>query len=124
MSPLRPPSWPAACALSWLAACAALALGSAWGQAPTGRELFERADKGNCLACHQVPEGSGPAVRADVGPRLDAARLKGWDRARLRELLDDPMRANPDTVMPPYGRHRNLEPREIDRLVEYLYALP
>ena len=107
-----------------LAAAAALAAGVASAQATDGRDLFMRPDKGNCIACHQVPEGSGPAVRADVGPRLDAGRLKGWDRARLRDLLDNPMRANPDTVMPPYGRHRLLDAREIERIIDYLHALP
>ena len=111
-------------ALRSFAAAAALAAGSAWGQATGGRDLFTQPGKGNCIACHQVPEGSGPAVRANVGPRLDAARLKGWDRARLRALLEDPMRANPDTVMPPYGRHRILEAPEIERLIDYLHALP
>lgn len=107
-----------------LAAAAALAAGVAWGQATTGREIFVRPDKGNCIACHQVPEGSGPAIRADVGPRLDASRLKGWNRERLRALLADPARLNPDTVMPPYGRHRLLDSREIDRVIDYLHALP
>lgn len=107
-----------------LAAAAALAAGSAWGQAGEGRALFIDPGKGNCIACHQVPAGAGPAVRADVGPRLDAARLKGWDRARLRDLLRDPTRANPDTVMPPYGRHRLLDDREIERLIDFLHALP
>jgi sulfur-oxidizing protein SoxX len=101
-----------------------LAAGAASGQAPEGRELFARPEKGNCIACHQVPEGAGPAVRADVGPRLDSARLKGWDRPRLRDLLEDPMRANPDTVMPPYGRHRILDAREIERIIDFLHALP
>jgi sulfur-oxidizing protein SoxX len=107
-----------------LAAAAALAAAGAWGQSTEGREIFTRPDRGNCIACHQVPEGSGPAVRSDVGPRLDAARLKGWDRRRLRELLEDPMASNPDTVMPPYGRHRILDGREIDGVVDYLNALP
>jgi L-cysteine S-thiosulfotransferase len=107
-----------------VAAAAALSAGGAWAQASQGRELFIRPDKGNCIACHQVPEGSGPAVRSDAGPRLDAARLKGWDRERLRGLLEDPMRANPGTVMPPYGRHRLLESREIERVIDYLHALP
>ncbi|HQY48259.1 MAG TPA: sulfur oxidation c-type cytochrome SoxX [Usitatibacteraceae bacterium] len=107
-----------------LAASAALAAAGAWGQAASGLALFIDPARGNCIACHQVPEGAGPAVRANVGPRLDAARLAGWDRARLRALLDDPMRANPDTVMPPFGRHRILDPAEIERLIDYLHALP
>jgi sulfur-oxidizing protein SoxX len=43
---------------------------------------------------------------------------------RLHELLRDPTRANPDTSMPPFGRHHILDEREIDRVTEYLLALP
>jgi sulfur-oxidizing protein SoxX len=111
-------------AARFLAAAAVLAACAPAAHADEGRDLFTRPDKGNCIACHQLPEGSGPAVRADVGPRLDGARLKGWDRARLRAVLDDPMQSNPDSVMPPYGRHRILEPREIEVLVGFLHALP
>jgi sulfur-oxidizing protein SoxX len=107
-----------------IAVAAAIAAGAASGQVPEGRDLFMRPDKGNCIACHQVPDGAGPKVRADVGPRLDAMRLRGWDTARLRNLLEDPMRTNPDTVMPPYGRHRLLDAREIDLIVGFLHALP
>jgi sulfur-oxidizing protein SoxX len=80
--------------------------------------------KGHCIACHQVPEGAGPATRSDVGPRLTGARMRELGRARLRELIEDPSRANPETVMPPFGRHRILEAAEISRIVEYLHALP
>jgi len=95
-----------------LAAAAAMAAAAAWGQAAGGRDLFTRPDKGNCIACHQVPEGSGPAVRADVGPRLDAARLKGWDRERLSRHPRRSHAGNPDSVMPPYGRHHLLDAAE------------
>jgi sulfur-oxidizing protein SoxX len=98
--------------------------GPAAAQVDEGRAFFVRADKGYCIACHQVPDGAGPATRADLGPRLDGARLKGWDRARLRELLADPTRTNPDSVMPPYGRHRILQPAEIERVIDFLHALP
>ena len=81
-------------------------------------------DKGHCIACHQVPEGAGPATKADLGPRLTGARMRELGRARLRELIQDPTLANPNTVMPPFGRHRILDAAEIDRLVQYLHALP
>jgi len=100
------------------------ALPAAAAETLSGAELFTRADKGNCIACHQVPEGAGPATRSDLGPRLDGARMRSLGRARLRALLVDPMAANPDTLMPPYGKHRILEPAEIDRVVDYLDALP
>jgi sulfur-oxidizing protein SoxX len=102
---------------------AALALPAA-AQTPSPPAAFLQREKGHCIACHQVPEGSGPATRADLGPRLTGARMRELGRAKLRELIEDPARANPDTVMPPFGRHRILEAGEITRIVEYLHALP
>jgi L-cysteine S-thiosulfotransferase len=102
---------------------AALALPAA-AQQPTALELYVRADKGHCIACHQLPEGAGPATRSDMGPRLEGVRMRALGRTGMRERIEDPMRFNPDTVMPPYGRHRILEPAEIARLVEFLHALP
>ena len=108
-----------------LLAAAVAAAGPALAQqAAAPLELFVRADKGQCIACHQLPEGRGPATRADVGPRLEGPRMRELGRARLRELIEDPTRANPETSMPPYGRHRILDAAEIARLVEFLHALP
>jgi len=92
--------------------------------APDAIALYTRADKGRCIACHQLPAASGPATRADLGPRLEGARMRELGRQKLRELIEDPTRANPDTLMPPYGRHRILDAAEIGRLVEFLHALP
>jgi L-cysteine S-thiosulfotransferase len=108
---------------AFLAALLAPALAAAQA-APDALALYTRADKGRCIACHQLPPGVGPATRADLGPRLDGTRMRELGRERIRELIVDPMRANPDTVMPPYGRHRILEAAEIDRLAEFLHALP
>ena len=96
----------------------------AHAQAPQAPVEFVRADKGHCIACHQVPEGSGPRTRADLGPALTGERMRALGRERLRALIEDPTRANAETVMPPYGRHRILDAAEIRRLVEYLHALP
>ncbi len=87
-------------------------------------DLFTRPDKGHCAACHQVPEGSGPASRNDLGPALAGARMRSLGKPALAALIRDPAQANPATVMPPYGRHRILDEPEIARLVEYLHALP
>jgi sulfur-oxidizing protein SoxX len=96
----------------------------ALAQSQQGLELFVRPDKGHCIACHQVPEGAGPQTRSNLGPRLEGGRMRELGRAALREIIQDPTRANADTVMTPYGRHRVLDGAEIDRVVEYLYALP
>lgn len=109
------------------AALLLLGLGTALPCAAQDRaalELFTRADKGRCIACHQLPPGAGPATRDDLGPRLEGARMRSLGARALRELLNDPTAANPDTVMPPFGRHRLLDGREIDKLVEFLLALP
>jgi sulfur-oxidizing protein SoxX len=88
-----------------------------------GRELFVRGDKGNCVACHQVPSDPAVASRATVGPALANVRDRLPGRAALREMLVDPTRRNPDTLMPPYGRHRILGDDEIGQLIDYLHAI-
>jgi sulfur-oxidizing protein SoxX len=89
-----------------------------------GLELFIRPDKGYCIACHQVPVKAGPETRSNVGPALTGARMRTLGSKAIHELLQDPMRANPETVMPPYGRHHILDDHEIDLVTEYLLALP
>ncbi len=109
------------------AAVLALACGiatSTEAQVVAGRDLFIRADKGHCIACHQLSGGAVPETRADLGPRLDGERMRALGKAAIRQAIVDPTRANPDTVMPPFGRHRLLDGAEIDRLVELLHALP
>ena len=93
-------------------------------QSPTALELFVRPDKGHCIACHQLPEGSGPATKANLGPRLEGERMRTLGKPALRETIRDATRANPDTSMPPFARHRLLEAAEIDRIVDFLHALP
>jgi sulfur-oxidizing protein SoxX len=111
--------------LRFLAAVAAVLLApEALAQKDQGLELFIRPDKGYCIACHAVPTSAGPATRSNVGPALTGSRMRELGSAALHDMLRDPTRASPDTVMPPFGRHRILEEREIDRVTEYLLALP
>lgn len=85
---------------------------------------FLQPGKGHCIACHQLPEGVGPATRADLGPKLEGARMRALGRAGIRAAIEDPTRAKADTVMPPFAKHRILTSEEIARLVEFLHALP
>jgi sulfur-oxidizing protein SoxX len=93
-------------------------------QGPAAPQAFVSKEKGHCIACHQVPEGAGPRTRADLGPALTGERMRALGRERIRAIIEDPTRANPETVMPPFGRHRILDAAEIRALVEYLHALP
>ncbi len=108
------------------AAVLALACGIATSSSAqvSALDLYVRAGKGHCIACHQLPQGVGPQTRADVGPKLEGERMRALGKAALRGAIVDPMAANPGTVMPPFGRHRILTPAEIDKLVEFLLALP
>jgi L-cysteine S-thiosulfotransferase len=89
---------------------------------PGGR-LARDVNKGNCLACHQIPQDSQAVTSANIGPPLLALRGRFPDRAALRAQVWDAAKANPDTIMPPYGRNNILTTSEIEQIVEYLYAL-
>jgi sulfur-oxidizing protein SoxX len=87
----------------------------------TGQQLAHDVYKGNCLACHQIPGDSSAVSLADIGPPLFHMRERFPDRAALRSQLWDPMTRNPQTVMPPFGRHQVLTEKEIDLIVDYIY---
>jgi len=77
--------------------------------------------KGNCLACHQIPGDPQAVSLANIGPPMLAMRERFPDRSALREQIWDPTRRNPDTVMPPFGKHQVLTEEEIDLVLDYLY---
>jgi len=88
-----------------------------------GRDLFTDARRGNCAACHQLP--NDPAVKSvsTLGPALSALKARFPDRAKLRATIWDRSAEQADTSMPPYGKHRILSETEIDKLVAYLETL-
>jgi len=45
------------------------------------------------------------------------------EKKKLRDQIWDPMAANPDSAMVPFGRHKVLTEAEIDKLVEYIWSL-
>ena len=77
-------------------------------------------NKGNCLACHAIADGELPGT---LGPPLLYMQQRFPDRAQLRAQVWDATVRNPDTVMPPFGRHRILSEAEIDLIVEYIHSL-
>lgn len=91
--------------------------------ATRGRQIAHAQEKGNCLACHRIPSDPGAETNANLGPVLENLSARYPNRAALRRQVWDASRANPDTIMPPYGRHRILTETEIDDVVEYLRGL-
>ena len=90
---------------------------------PSGRDLAYDSRKGNCLACHAIPGDPKAITSTNIAPPLLMMRERFPDRAKLRAQIWDPLRANPDSAMPPFGRHHILSEEEIDRVVDYIYGL-
>jgi len=110
-----------------LALVGALALANAAAGEPAadarlaaGKQLAMARDKGNCLACHAIADGELPGT---LGPPLVYMQQRFPDKAQLRAQIWDPTVRNPDTVMPPFGRHRILSDAEIDLIVDYVHSL-
>ena len=80
---------------------------------------FDRK-KGNCLACHAIEGGNLPG---NIGPPLVAMKARFPDKAKLRAQIWDSTKMNPNSIMPPFGRHQILSESEIDKIVEFIYTL-
>lgn len=75
---------------------------------------------GNCLACHKIDGGDLPG---NIGPPLVAMKARFPDKAKLRAQIWDSTRNNPNSMMPPFGRHEILTEAQIDKVVEFIYSL-
>jgi len=60
----------------------------------------------NCLLCHAVPEGIDRGA-GNIGPSL-AGVGRRLTEAQIRMRIVDPLRVNPDTVMPSYYKVEGL----------------
>jgi len=85
-----------------------------------GKEVAFNRKTGNCLACHAIDDGISPG---DIGPPLVAMKARFPDKAVLRAQIWDAQVKNPDTRMPPFGKHGIVSDSDIDAIVAYLYTL-
>ena len=88
--------------------------------AAEGQKLAFDRGKGNCLTCHDIKGGNLPG---SIGPALTDIKSKYPDRAELVAILVDATKRNPLTVMPPFGRNRILNDKEINAIVDFLQTL-
>lgn len=91
--------------------------------AETGKDIAFNRVKGNCLACHGLPSLADADQTGNGGPPLIAMQARFPDKKLLRDKIWDATASNPGTFMPPFGKHGVLTGEEIDKLVEFLYAL-
>lgn len=85
-----------------------------------GKEIAFDRRKGNCLSCHSIAGGELPG---DIGPPLVAMQARFPDKTKLRAQIWDATTANPNSMMPPFGRHKIISDDEIDKIVEFIYTL-
>jgi sulfur-oxidizing protein SoxX len=85
-----------------------------------GKAIAFDRKKGNCLACHAMDDGTLPG---NIAPPLISMKLRYPDKQKLHDQIWDATVVNPNTIMPPFGRHRIISEEEIDQVVEYVYTL-
>jgi len=85
-----------------------------------GKKIAFDRKKGNCLACHSIAGGS---MAGNMGPPLVAMKARFPDKGKLRAQIWDATKANPNTAMPPFGRHKILSEKDIDLITEYILTL-
>jgi len=103
-----------------LAPTGASAADTAMSVVEQGKAIAIDRTKGNCLACHAMDDGTLPG---NIAPPLISMKLRYPDKKKLHDQIWDATVANPNTIMPPFGRHRVLSEQEIDQVVEYVYTL-
>ena len=98
-------------------------LASVTGDAAKGQQLaFDRSRGGGCLACHIM----GPRTQAlpgNVGPDLSEIATMGRTDQWLFNYVFDPRVYNPQSVMPPWGKHGFYNEAEIRDIVAFLKTL-
>lgn len=85
----------------------------------TDEEVTFGRKAGNCLACHMIPGGNLPG---NIGPPLLAMKARYPDKAKLREQIWDATIKNPNSIMPPFGKHEILTEKQIDQVTNYIYT--
>ncbi|MEO6974479.1 MAG: sulfur oxidation c-type cytochrome SoxX [Gallionella sp.] len=88
-----------------------------------GHSLTIDIKKGNCLACHAIPGDPKAEAAGNIGPPLVNIKQRFPDRAKLRAQIWDATVANPNSVMPPFGKNKILTEQEIDLVTDYVQGL-
>ena len=82
-----------------------------------GKKVAENRKKGNCFTCHDY---KGAHLAGNIGPPFIAMKARFPDKAKLRAQIWDATATNPNSMMPPFGKHGVLSDKEIDALTEWV----
>ena len=85
-----------------------------------GKKIAENRKKGNCFTCHEY---KGAHLAGNIGPPFVAMKARFPDKAKLRAQIWDATATNPNSMMPPFGKHAILSEKDIDALTEWVLTL-
>ncbi len=103
-----------------LASTTVNAAGTSKADLEKGQALAFNRKKGNCLACHSIKGGKLPG---NIAPPLVAMKARFPDKAVLRAQIYNASAKNPNSIMPPFGRHKIISEKEIDLITDFIHQL-
>ena len=86
----------------------------------TGKKIAENRKQGNCFTCHAY---KGATMPGNIGPPLVAMKARFPDKKKLYDQIWDATKANPNSIMPPFGKHEVLSDKDIEALTAWAYTL-
>jgi len=107
-------------ALCMLALVPAVASAAEAGDPEAGKAIAMDRTKGNCIACHMLPGGDSPGA---IGPALVSMQARFPDKEKLRAQMYDATVANPESAMPPFGKHEILTEKEFNDVLAYIWSI-
>ncbi|MES9824640.1 MAG: sulfur oxidation c-type cytochrome SoxX [Candidatus Thiodiazotropha endolucinida] len=85
-----------------------------------GKKISFDRRKGNCLACHNIIGAPSPG---NIAPALVAMKSRFPKKEDLRMQIWDATIKNPESAMPPFGKHGILSEADFEKVVEYIWTL-
>lgn len=85
-----------------------------------GKKLAFDRKQGNCLACHNIVNAPSPG---NIAPALVAMKSRFPTKKDLRMQIWDATIKNPESAMPPFGKHGILSEADLNKIVEYIWTL-
>ncbi|MES9993136.1 MAG: sulfur oxidation c-type cytochrome SoxX [Candidatus Thiodiazotropha sp.] len=85
-----------------------------------GKKIAFDRKKGNCLACHNIVNAPSPG---NIAPALVAMKSRFPTKEDLHMQIWDATIKNPESAMPPFGKHGILSEADLKKVVEYVWTL-
>ena len=93
---------------------------AAKGSPAAGQKIANDRKTGNCVACHEMPDAESPGK---IGPPLIQMQARYPDREKLRAQIWDATEANPESSMPPFGKHGILTEEQFNDVLAYIWSI-